>query len=231
MPVATRLRESPHHKRAAMAVTCLAHAAAFWALTHQALLDTTGEPDRKHFERIQVELKSRPSMPDLLGQLPMQTFAASESMQVDAPSLPTALPKLAVARSPASESKHAPASSSAASNAALQAQPPVRAKGDVSCLPLAWLESMSVAISYGLRYPRYSRELRHRGTAQVRILVARDGRVLKTSLRRSTGHSLLDIEAREVARRIGHFPPVPANACPGAEILVVDQPIVFGRQA
>tara|TARA_R110000787_G_scaffold97889_11_gene201725 strand:+ start:724 stop:1410 length:687 start_codon:yes stop_codon:yes gene_type:complete len=98
-----------------------------------------------------------------------------------------------------------------------------------SCMPRAWLESVSSSISHDLRYPRYSRELQHRGTAYLRMSIARDGAVLESDLLRGSGYELLDIEARDVIRRIGRFRPVPSEACKHATVVVVDQPIVFGH--
>ncbi len=96
-------------------------------------------------------------------------------------------------------------------------------------MPRAWLESVSTSISHDLRYPRYSRELQHRGTTYLRMSIARDGAVLESDLLRGSGYELLDIEARDVVRRIGRFRPVPSQACKHASVVVVDQPIVFGR--
>lgn len=96
------------------------------------------------------------------------------------------------------------------------------------CLPLYWLQSVSERISYALHYPAQARQLRQRGTAYVRVSVDRAGLVLDAPLLLGSGHRALDVEAQAVFQRIGRFAPVPAGACAGADIVVIDQPIRFG---
>lgn len=98
----------------------------------------------------------------------------------------------------------------------------------IDCLPLRWLQSVSRRISHELKYPAQERRLKHRGTAYVRVSVNRAGVVLDAPLLRGSGYGALDLEAQAVFRRIGRFTPVPADACEGADIVVIDQPIVFG---
>lgn len=99
---------------------------------------------------------------------------------------------------------------------------------DVDCLPLHWLQGVSERIGDALHYPAHARQRRQRGTAYVRVSVDRSGRVLDSPLLRGSGHPVLDLEAQAVVRRIGRFAPVPTDACVGADILVIDQPIRFG---
>ncbi|MGQ0529280.1 MAG: TonB family protein [Panacagrimonas sp.] len=98
----------------------------------------------------------------------------------------------------------------------------------VDCLPLRWLQGVSRRISFELNYPSQERRLNHRGTAYVRVSVNRSGVVIDAPLLRGSGYAALDLEAQAVFRRIGRFAPVPAEACKGADIMVIDQPIGFG---
>lgn len=100
----------------------------------------------------------------------------------------------------------------------------------IDCMPLHWLQGMSRRISFGLHYPARSRRLGERGTAHVRVSVRRDGRVLDTVLLRGSGYPSLDQEAQGVFLRIARFDPVPLDACRGAGIVVIDQPIAFGTR-
>lgn len=96
------------------------------------------------------------------------------------------------------------------------------------CMPLRWLQDMSRMISFQLRYPARSRQLGERGTVTVRVSLTRDGKVMEAPLLRPTGYRALDKEALAVIQRIGRFMPIPASACRGARIVVIDQPIAFG---
>ena len=98
----------------------------------------------------------------------------------------------------------------------------------VDCLPLRWLQGVSRRISFELNYPAQERTLKHRGTTYVRVSVSRSGEVLDAPLLRGSGYRALDLEAQAVFRRIGRFAPVPSDACRGADIMVIDQPVVFG---
>lgn len=123
----------------------------------------------------------------------------------------------------------APSASAAASSAPAQAasrRPNVVAS--VDCLPTRWLQGVSRRISFELNYPAQERALNHRGTAYVRVSVSRSGVVLDAPLLRGSGFRALDLEAQAVFRRIGRFAPVPPDACKGADIVVIDQPIGFG---
>lgn len=86
---------------------------------------------------------------------------------------------------------------------------------------------MSRRISFALRYPAMARQLGQRGTAQVRVSVRRNGMIVAAPLLRSSGHAALDEEAQAVMLRVRRFDPVPAASCVGADIVVVDQPVVF----
>ncbi|MGQ0700505.1 MAG: energy transducer TonB [Panacagrimonas sp.] len=120
--------------------------------------------------------------------------------------------------------------SAAPSDAMASPSPSQHAQGTViaaTCMPLQWLQMMSRMISFQQQYPAQSRQLGEQGTATVRVSVARDGRVLEAPLLRGTGYSALDREAREVILRIGRFAPIPKDACRGARIIVIDQPVGF----
>lgn len=50
---------------------------------------------------------------------------------------------------------------------------------------------------------------------------------LGATLLRTSGHALLDEEARDVIFRIGHFAPLPERYIPGQTAFATDQPIAF----
>ena len=97
------------------------------------------------------------------------------------------------------------------------------------CWPYRWLLRMSRTIDSALRYPTDARRRGQRGTAFVRVSVERTGHVLLAPVVRSSGHALLDAEARAVIQRIGRFEPLAAGDCVGYDVIVVDQPVRFGR--
>ena len=113
------------------------------------------------------------------------------------------------------------------SSAAPSSTPRVGANRD--CWPYRWLLRFSRTIDSALRYPADARRRDERGTALVRVNVERSGLVLETRLLRSSGHRLLDVEARDVIHRIGRLEPMGPGECAGYDIIVVDQPVRFGR--
>lgn len=99
--------------------------------------------------------------------------------------------------------------------------------GEVVEIPWAYLWSVKRAIAEHRRYPRKAYAARQTGTSVIRIRLARDGRLLDATLLRTSGHALLDEEARDVILRIGHFAPLPERYIPGQAEFAIDQPIAF----
>ena len=95
-------------------------------------------------------------------------------------------------------------------------------------IPYAWLGRVARMISDRQRYPALARQRSERGTVHVRLNLDRSGRVLEAPLARSSGFPSLDAEAQDVMRRIGTFGRVPDTACPGWQVIVIDQPVSFG---
>lgn len=59
------------------------------------------------------------------------------------------------------------------------------------------------------RYPHAARARRIEGIVQMRVSVARDGRLLSLSVERSSGQPSLDQAALDTFRRAEPLPPVP----------------------
>jgi protein TonB len=78
----------------------------------------------------------------------------------------------------------------------------VAAKSRYASEILAWLHRNK-------RYPSQARRSGQQGSVTVRFTLDRMGRVLSSSVVRSSGHSILDGEARALLRR-GRMPPMPA---------------------
>ncbi|MGB0955674.1 MAG: energy transducer TonB [Panacagrimonas sp.] len=107
------------------------------------------------------------------------------------------------------------------------------AQADVSpdapaVLPGAYFARLSRIIRVRLDYPRQSRDKGEQGLAVVRMTLAPDGTVIDAVLHRGSNFPLLDAEALSVIRRIGKFPPLPADVAGSGRRFVVDQPIRFG---
>ncbi|MGH8516447.1 MAG: energy transducer TonB [Panacagrimonas sp.] len=156
---------------------------------------------------------------DVRPQAPPMSFAAPElvvEMEAETLADPIAL------QPPASAPATAP--SAPATPGSTQRQASTR-----DCWPFRWLLRLSRTIDSALRYPADARRRNERGTALVRVNVQRSGHILETRLLRSSGHPLLDTEARDVVHRIGRFEPMTPGECAGYDVIVVDQPVRFGR--
>lgn len=68
---------------------------------------------------------------------------------------------------------------------------------------------ISAWLNRNKQYPTQARQRRHQGLVTVRFTVGRDGRVLSSSIVRSSGHATLDDEVRALMRR-GRMPRMPA---------------------
>ncbi len=154
----------------------------------------------------------------------------------------TPTPTVSAAPTPAAPAAAAPAAPAAAATVAavatIAASPPPTT-GDVaniattaSYVDLERLERMyaklvSRTISVNQQYPVYSKQFGERGTAMVRVSLARDGSVLDAVVLTPTGYKYLDDEARNVMMRVGRFAPVPALLRQGSKVVVIDQPVKF----
>lgn len=204
---------------------------AFTVLLHVGLLAWMLWPDTAplalpaSLRPLQVNLLAPPPRAAPTATLPFTPPAAAML-----PTPPIRLPELVLAPPVTPELAAVTAPPSAAAAAASTAADPVpRREGSAraDCLPYSWLVQMSRRISAHVRVPLPSRLGRERGTAYVRVSVARNGRVLEAPLLRSSGYRNLDFEATDVMRRIAYFAPVPASECAGYDIIVIDQPVKF----
>ena len=70
------------------------------------------------------------------------------------------------------------------------------------------------------RYPGRARELHEEGTVKLRFAVNRQGRVLSSSIQKSSGSDALDAETLALVRRAQPLPPPPSEV-PGEQIELV----------
>jgi periplasmic protein TonB len=87
---------------------------------------------------------------------------------------------------------------------------------DSSSLP-RWPSKISTLLERNKRYPKAARERRESGVVQVSLKIDREGRLLSSNVKNSSGHSLLDEEAIAILKRARPFPPVPVKL-PGQTI-------------
>jgi protein TonB len=83
-------------------------------------------------------------------------------------------------------------------------------------------------IAHMRRYQRYRPAAGAKvltGTAVIRITIGRGGRLVETSLVRSSGHTTLDMQALAIARRASPYPPIPAGM--SAQV-TIQTPMRFG---
>lgn len=74
-------------------------------------------------------------------------------------------------------------------------------------------------------YPHMAQRLNLQGVAVLQFSIAADGQVEALNLCQSSGHEILDKAAQETVRRVGRFPPLPADL--GRQRLTVEIPLAF----
>jgi protein TonB len=77
---------------------------------------------------------------------------------------------------------------------------------------ISWKSRPATHLQRHKRYPAAAQSRGEQGTALVRFSIDRSGRVLSSSLVRSSGSSLLDKETMELVRRSEPFPRPPESA-------------------
>jgi len=175
-----------------------------------------------------------------------QTAKASTPMQaVDMPAEHAARREAPAAEQPVPEMPTQPAAVAHSDAAPVEATPDLSAQsaaaprglgaesiapsgqGEPAEIPWAYLWKVKRLINEHRHYPRKAYGARQQGTAVVRIQLSRDGQLLAAQLKKSSGHALLDAEARDVVLRIGRFPPLPEQYLIGQLEFAIDQPIEF----
>lgn len=107
---------------------------------------------------------------------------------------------------------------------AVPSEPP-RQVGTV--VPSSYYNELEALIQKSLLYPAQSIAHDEEGSCTVRVSFARDGAIAGAQMARTSGYGPLDGECREVFRRIGRFPPIPADASPDATDFSIELPITF----
>lgn len=88
-----------------------------------------------------------------------------------------------------------------------------------------WQRDIVTSIAEHRRYPAEARERRRQGTATVRFGIDRQGKLVVSELRSTSGHDSLDREALETLKRVKSFP-APPKALAG-ETFDFQMPIKF----
>jgi TonB family protein len=91
----------------------------------------------------------------------------------------------------------------------------------------AWYCNARGEVKSNLHYPRASLQAGEEGDVTVKVLLRRDGSVVRVSTVQRSDYPALDNEALAVFSRIGHFPPVPADYSPNSSEVEFSMPINF----
>ena len=110
------------------------------------------------------------------------------------------------------------------------APPPSEAPArQFSQVELQYLTEVTRVVGENVQYPNRAYEAGESGTAMVRVVVARDGSILSTTLVGKSGSDSIDDEAVELFNRIHRVPAMPANLYPGADKAAFELPITYNR--
>ncbi len=97
-------------------------------------------------------------------------------------------------------------------------------------VPPSYFSALESLIQKSLQYPGRSIANDEEGSCTVRVSFGRDGAIAGAQMVKPSGYGALDGECREVFRRIGRFPPVPADTSPDATDFAIELPISFNLQ-
>lgn len=92
---------------------------------------------------------------------------------------------------------------------AVTRQPPAIAKPDLRGVIADYAALLKSWLGRHMHYPVQARLNGIEGTAVVRVVMSRDGRILSYQLEQSSGHAVLDREAIEAVKRSAPLPPLP----------------------
>lgn len=89
--------------------------------------------------------------------------------------------------------------------------PPSPAPTQLVVLSKRFLDISTAAYASQVKYPFESLRRREEGDGQLQVVIDRQGRVLSSTLVRSTGHERLDREMERVAQRVEQLDPLPPD--------------------
>lgn len=89
----------------------------------------------------------------------------------------------------------------------------------------AYLQQVRRLLERHKHYPPMARRQLQEGVVVLRFTIAASGRIESTGVNRSSGHSLLDQEAKETVHRVGVFPPFPPGL--DRDRLTIEVPLAF----
>jgi protein TonB len=90
---------------------------------------------------------------------------------------------------------------------------------------VSWKRKLARHLQQNKRYPREAQIKRERGSAKVHFVVSREGRIISSSIVKSSGYPALDHEALELLQRAQPLPTPPAEL--GGTQFAFSVPVVF----
>jgi len=215
----------PRNRVYASAIVAALHVAAFVAFMLHRSPDSVVAPSQPlvvtllPLARLPAEVRTKdiPPRPAPKIHAPQPPAPTSPVQQPIVPivAAPAILPAAPVSRAPVA-TPVSPTPPTLAKPAPV-ADPPGNAKDSWEGRVLARLERFK-------RYPPAARSRRDQGVATIRFRLDRQGRVLSSSIARSSGSAALDQEALATLARAAPFPPIPEDRPDEVELVV---PIEF----
>lgn len=92
------------------------------------------------------------------------------------------------------------------------------ARANYAQMLLSWLAAHK-------RYPSAAIRQNQQGECVLRLTIHRNGKVIDSSIERSSGHAMLDREALAMVRRANPFPPAPSDLIADEQIFLI--PVAF----
>jgi periplasmic protein TonB len=136
---------------------------------------------------------------------------------------PQSAPSVEPQPAPAPPQPPSPPSQAAAASPPASAQPS-SAASDATTLAQYRVQIIELAGRYK-RYPRIAQDNNWTGTADVRLMVGADGAIAALSVRKASGHAVLDNEALNMIRTAFGKAPLPDSL--RGKAFSIDVPVVF----
>jgi protein TonB len=195
----------------------------------------------------QPEEPQQPAEPEQLSPTPEPAQEDLHSLAAEPVSDPEAIPppkpasvpqarkqtQQPVRRQPAKTAAHGEpfsvplAVSAPAASAAVAVEPDPAPRSPAAPSP-GWLAAVRLQLERNKGYPDSARARRQQGTAVLRFVVDRSGRVLSQTIVKSSGVPALDSAAEEMLRRASPVPPMPTEMASDRFELTI--PVSFALQ-
>lgn len=182
---------------------------------------TEAEPQPQPVQELPSYVPPEIDVPQVRAPMPPDPVVLPPPPKIPAPVVQARTPAARVQPAPAVAAARSPAPPAADSGSSDSAG----SSPDAKKKEARYYSLLMAHLNRKKRYPSDAKKARQQGIVTVRFTVERSGRVSDASIKRSSGHDLLDSETLALMQRVSPLPPIPREM--DRETITISLPIDY----